>query len=157
MLETKRAVVTVQPEASHLVRWAHAASALPVVMGAVVLLGWMLDNEILKRGNPRAVAVNPAAAVTFIVLGVSLRLCQATMAGQYADQSVQRLRRWAQLGAAIVIFIGLLKLGGLIIGRESGIDRWLFHNKLDLGSGLPNRMAPQISGSFSFSRPMHLA
>src|SRR5258705_4261429 len=42
------------------------------VIATLVLTGWMLGIESLKRLAPRFVAMNPATAVCFLLLGASL-------------------------------------------------------------------------------------
>src|ERR1043166_10026550 len=48
-----------------------------IFFACLVLIGWALDLESCKRIVPGLIAMNPATAVTFIIVGASLWL-QAT-------------------------------------------------------------------------------
>jgi hypothetical protein len=82
----------------------HFLSIFVIGMGCLVLLGWQLDNPLLKTGfpgSPSTMKVN--TALCFVLAGISLRLVQS--------QHITRLRyRIAQGTALLVITIGLLTL-----------------------------------------------
>ncbi len=124
---------------------AHAtplAGGLAVLVGVLVLAGWSLDSEALKRILPGLVAMNPLAATAFILAGMAL----GVLADEHADP---RARRLAQVGAALVALIGLLKLVAVGGGPELGLDRLLFATKLAADpTQLPNRMAPNTALNF---------
>ncbi|HEY9282757.1 MAG TPA: GGDEF domain-containing protein [Pyrinomonadaceae bacterium] len=108
-------------------------------MGGLVLFGWALDVEALKRVFPRLVAMNPVTALALILLGLSLRLSGAEGSGR-------KTRLAAGLCAALAAAAGLLKLTEVVFGRAAGVDQLLFAGKLagDL-TGQPNRMAPNTA------------
>ncbi len=122
-----------------------------IIVGIIVLLGWALGIEQLKRGLPGLVAMNPTTAVAFMLAGFALWLLQ---------RSESRLpwRRLAQGCASIVATVGLLKLCALLGGPDARVDQWLFSSKLDptaFGNAtggthgtLPNRMAPNTALNF---------
>ena len=120
-------------------RW---AAATAIVVGCLVLAGWVSDVEFLKRVLPGLVAMNPATAVAFMLAGLALWLLQV-------EESRLPSRRAAQAGAGIVAMIGLLKLCALLGGPDVHMDQWLFPTKLaEAGSALPNRMAPNTALNF---------
>ena len=53
-------------------RFAAAAAFLVILIGSLVVLGWTLGLEWLKRVAPGLVAMNPMTAVLFLLLGVAL-------------------------------------------------------------------------------------
>jgi len=56
------------------VRGACGLAAAATLLGAVVLLGWVIGNDAITRVVPTLVAMQPATAVDFLLLGVSLLL-----------------------------------------------------------------------------------
>jgi hypothetical protein len=121
-----------------------AAGAIAIIVGCLVLVGWTLNIDVLKRILPGLVAMNPITAIAFILAGVSLLLLP--------DEDVdQRLRRIAQWCSSAVALIGLLKLIGVLWGWDTGIDQLLFPERLDLETDvtdIPNRMAPNTALNF---------
>lgn len=123
-------------------RVAQGASALAIVVGSAVLIGWWLDFDPVKRVLPGMVAMNPLTALAFIVAGVALRLLRA-------DPPDLRARRLAQGCGLVIALIGLLKLSDIVLGSELGLDQLLFREKLSAGgTGLPNQIAPNTALSF---------
>src|SRR5262245_19899340 len=55
-------------------RTARVAGLIPPLVGLVVLSGWAVDVEILKRIVPSPAASAPVTAVAFIFLGLSLTI-----------------------------------------------------------------------------------
>ena len=116
-----------------------AASTLVFVVSSLVLFGWALDVEALKRVFPRLVAMNPVTASAFILLGLSLWLSGA-------EDSGRKTRLVAGLCAALAAAVGLLKLTEVVFGWAAGVDQLLFASKLaDDVTGQPNRMAPNTA------------
>lgn len=119
--------------------FARVASAGVVLIPCVVLAGWLTDNEALKRIHPGFVAMNPLTAVLFIFAGVALWRLLSNQADQW--QAV------VQAVGGLMALAGLLALGSILLGR-SGVDQWLFHDKLGIGSKTPNRMSPTTAVDF---------
>ncbi|MEY2558325.1 MAG: hypothetical protein QOE34_1750 [Verrucomicrobiota bacterium] len=121
------------------------ASGFAIGIGLLVLAGWSLDIEALKRVVPGFVAMNPATAVLFILSGIALALALRSHSIAFAD--VMR-----KILGAIVLALAvseLLELTGL---WHSHVDEWLFSSKLwDSRNGLQNRMAPNTSFNFALT------
>lgn len=75
------------------------AGALAALTGGLVLVGWALDVEVLKRILPGLVAMNPVTALAFVLAGASLLLVGEGR-GIVAGRAL----------ALVVALVGLLKL-----------------------------------------------
>ena len=123
-----------------------SASLLPkmigfvaLAIGAFVLLGWLLNVELLKRLAPGLVAMNPVTALCFMLCGISLL-------GQSDGTMKNRNQQMAQLCALLVMGVGFAKLVSLALQTEVSVDRLLFVARLDSDiTGQPNRMAPNTA------------
>lgn len=122
-----------------VIKIALSASVLTMMIGGLVLCGWLFDIELFKRIFPKLVAMNPTTAVAFILLACSLWLSQK-------KDVAPGLLHVAELCAALVVLAGSLKLSQIIFGWPGGVDQLFFSDKLkaDL-TGLPNRMAPNTA------------
>ena len=128
---------------------ARAAGAAVILIGGLVLVGWLFDIETLKSIIPGMIAMNPGGtAVAFLLAGVSLWI-------QSAPAS-RRLRAVAMACAGGVVLWALLRLGGYLLAWDGGPDQLLFREKLaleDRRAGYPNRMAPEHGGGPPPGRP----
>lgn len=122
---------------------AKGAGLVSVLVGVAVLLGWLLDNALLKSIHPSLVAMKTNTALGFLLSGVALWL---------KDSSVPSLRqRIGQACAGIVVLLGLLTLVEYLGGGNLGIDQLLFEEPAGaIGTLAPNRMAPASALSFLF-------
>jgi hypothetical protein len=116
-----------------------AASITVAVVGCFVLLGWTFD--IMFRVFPALVAMKANAALAFVLSARSLWLL--------ARDSDNRLRRLAQLCAAMVILISLLTLAEYLLGRDLRIDKILFKDaSTGAAESQPRRMDPATAVMF---------
>jgi PAS domain S-box-containing protein len=120
--------------------------AAVVMIGAVVLLGWLADWEACKQVLPGMVAMNPVTAVCFILSGGSLWLLGGADAGLTGTWA----RRIARACAIVVALAGLLKFGGGLMGWDAPVDQLLFPGKLAAATDVPNRMALNTALNFLF-------
>lgn len=112
-----------------------------VLLGSLVLLGWVLREPTLVRIGPDWVAMVANTAACFVALGAVLLLSNASPAAV-------RVRR--SLGSAA----SLLALGVLVealFGVNLGLDWPRLHAWLDDGNQWPGRMAPNTSLGFLFA------
>lgn len=99
-------------------RIARTFAIIPIISGFSVIAGWALDVQVLKSILPGIVNMNPVTATTFIVAGTALSFVLASRAP---------FRRAAVACSALVMAIGLLRLGCYATGIDLGMDAWLFH------------------------------
>ncbi|MGN6643408.1 MAG: hypothetical protein ACTHKU_10470, partial [Verrucomicrobiota bacterium] len=55
-----------------LLRLSQQGSILVLLIGVVVLLGWILNIALLRGFSPRSIAMNPVTAILFIVSALAL-------------------------------------------------------------------------------------
>lgn len=121
--------------------YARIASILVMVVGSIVLMGWILDIPALKSILPIWVTMKANTAIAFILAGLSL-------------WSLQRSRTppqpLARLCAGLVLAIGLLTLLQYNTGINLGIDQLLFQEPANtVGTFAPGRMAANTAFSFT--------
>ncbi|MBA3579289.1 MAG: GGDEF domain-containing protein [Gemmatimonadaceae bacterium] len=116
--------------------WSTAAAFIVTTMGTVVLVGWVLGSETLKRVEPGLPAMNPATAIGFILSGFALALLRES------DLTPGR-RMAAQLLGMFVFTVGTAKIAGTMAGVDLGLDSILFRPDVIMThSGVADRMAP---------------
>ncbi len=110
-------------------------------VGIVVLLGWLLNSEVLEAIVPRAAAMKANTALAFVLLGTGLALAGSSTQGS----------RSGWLGTAMIVVaatIGLLTGIEYVAGINLGIDQLLFHGSRADPGGAPGRMAPLSAACF---------
>jgi len=125
---------------------AFAAALTAVVIGACVLIGWLINSESLKRIVADFIAMNPASAVAFIFGGASIALFLLPPGG--SGQKSRGIMLAGRLCALVVACIGLARLSSVLGGWDIGIDRWFFTAKLGEDPRFPNSMAPNAAFDF---------
>ncbi len=127
-----------------LKRFALLASAATILIGCLVIVGWQFDIESLKRIAPGMTAMNPGGtALLFVLTGISL--------WGYIVNTGPRVALLSHICAWCILFCALLLIAGILFGWHSGLDRFLFKEKLEqeaLLAGHPNRMAPNTAVAF---------
>ena len=121
--------------------YSRVASTAIIIISCLVLAGWVMDIEMLKRIFPGVVAMNPMTALNFILAGAAVWLLQST-------SPTLASRRVVHGFACFIAVIGLLRIIALTVGWDSGTDQLLFRSKLDLGPPPPNRIAPNTAFNF---------
>ena len=111
-----------------------ACTLLALFIGGAALLGWILDNEVLKRIRPSLVTMKANTAVCLILISASLLLLRNPLAPRWQ-------RRLGHVFAAVVAGIALVTLSEHLLHRDLGIDQLLFHESRDeAGLSFPGRM-----------------
>jgi signal transduction histidine kinase/CheY-like chemotaxis protein len=118
-------------------RFSRALSSLVALVGALVLIGWQLDVDLLKSVLPGRVAMNPLTALGLLLAAGSLRLLEEDPARS------ARVRRAAQVAAGGVLLIGIVTVIGYVLGGNVGLDQTMFRARLG-----DNRVAPNTAVSF---------
>lgn len=119
-------------------------ASLTFSIGFAVLLGWILDVEVLKRIHPSLVNMKANTAVCLMLVATAVFLSQ--------DSSVSTMkRRIAQVCAVIVALVGLITLSQHVFGWNVGLDQLLFYeSREEAGQSFPGRMGVAASLNFFF-------
>jgi len=112
-----------------------AAGVVAVGVGIVVLVGWLLQVEVLKSIAPGLVTVKFNTALAFVLLGIGVFFSARAREGYD--------RRVASLSLSGALVLVALVGSQYLTGRDLGIDQWLFHETPgQVGTIQPNRMSP---------------
>src|SRR5688500_17066689 len=122
-----------------------ATSVVVSIIASLALLGWQFDISLLKHPIPQLVSMNPMSAVALLLSGISLLLHTRTAEN----------KTWILTGkvlAAVVGTIGVLKIAATFSGLDTGIDRWLYEEKIGGGllENMPNSIAPNTALNLIF-------
>jgi PAS domain S-box-containing protein len=119
-----------------------AASGIALLVGLLVLAGWLFDIPVFQAVVPGLATMKPNTALAFILAGLSLQLLQRDR----TDQGTQRL---AQGSALTVALVGVLTLMEYLWGWNLGVDQLLFADALEgTGAGPAGRMSLTTALSF---------
>ncbi len=122
-------------------RLSKIAAGITMLVGSLVLLGWLLNITLLKTILPGIISIKANTALTFLSAGLALWLLQY-------KESDSRLK-FLRLGCSIfVTLIGLLTLVEYMFGWNWGIDQLLFRDASNLGAVYPGRMSPITALNF---------
>ena len=114
----------VDPRQARVARIAARAACVTVAgVGVLVLAGWALDVEPLKRVLPGRVPMNPVTAIGFVFAAASLWILCGIEAGPG-----WRSRQFANVLALVVILLGGQRLLGYVTNWQFVLDRALFHD-----------------------------
>ena len=112
------------------------------LVGALVLVGWVFDLEVLKRVVPGAVGMKFNSALAFLLCGAAVAIS--------AGSAPAPLRRLAWPLLIAVLAIGALSLAQELLSFDAGIDQLLFR---DAGGATrisrPGRMSPATAYCFA--------
>ena len=119
-----------------------AASALLVIVGSMVVAGWIFDIPALKSVSPDWVSMKANTAVCFVLTGLSLWCLRD-------EQASQRVRRLGHACAALVTLVALLTLGEHLLAVDFGIDQLLMQQPAATADpGMPGRMSSSTAFAF---------
>jgi PAS domain S-box-containing protein len=113
-----------------------AASLLAACIGALALVGWALDIEVLKSVVPGLVAMKANTAIGLVLSGAGMALVSWKEPGRWLRAGITAL-------AALVFSLGALTLAEYFFGWDLRIDQWLFREAPNtVWTSQPGRMAP---------------
>ncbi len=119
-----------------------AVAAWNMFFGSLVMLGWILDLDILKDGLPGFITVRFNTAVAIFVIG--LVFISHVSAG---NKPAKRIYETA--GALVVLLVSFLTLLEHSFGFDFGIDQFFYEQPLGLlDNGFPGRMGPNTGLCF---------
>lgn len=138
---TSYPVTNITPPLPHWVVQARLiAGATSILVGILVLLGWAIDNEILKSVIPGLVAMKANTAVVLVFLGVTVMLSEDATRPAVVERRLHRLIALACAG--FVVLFSALIASQYFLGRDFGVDQFFFTERANaIGTSAPGRMA----------------
>lgn len=116
-------------------RFPTLASLSALAIGAIVLVGWLLDIDVMKSIVPGAMTMRVMAAITILLMSLGLLIM--------ARPSVTMARPLAAAPILAGLVLGLLGASQYATGWDLGIDQALFREPLgQVGTVIPNRTSP---------------
>src|SRR5262245_45063381 len=129
--------------ARRLRRTANICAVAGAAIGATILAGWFLGNDLFKGGFVAGITAKTNTAIGLMLVGVGLLLLGPETRG--------RVRTIAGLTcAAVVMALGLLTLTEHLSGWNLRIDELVFREPAGLAAThSPNRMGPPAATMFA--------
>jgi PAS domain S-box-containing protein len=125
---------------SALTQLSQRLSLVPVLVGGLVILGWVFNLLWLTTLHPTAVSMKYNAAVGFEIAGLAL----------YMRHRSQRIGFGYRLAAVSLVLLGLLTLIEYSLSINLGIDEGLMRDLYALPTASAGRMAPNTAICFLF-------
>jgi two-component sensor histidine kinase len=119
---------------------ARAGADLTMLLGAVVLVGWLLDIPVMKSVVPGAASIKANAALCFILCGIALRIqVPGPTRGRWL---------WAVRGSTLLVAaVALATLAEYQLQIDLHMDQLVFRDGA-AGNHIPGRMAPNAAAGF---------
>ncbi len=116
---------------------ARLGGMLLVLLGILVLFGWLWNVELFTSVLPGRIAMKPNTAIGFLFLGIALFL--STKSNSTGSAKARSTQLWCAASAAVVVLVGLVTLCEYLFHANLGIDQLLFKDMVP--SPYPGRMA----------------
>jgi len=118
------------------------ASGIVIVVGFLVLVGWLFDISVLKSILPSLATMKANTALAFLLAGLSLWLASIKHENQWIDLIAKGC-------ATLTVLIGLLTVSEYVFSRDFGIDQLLFKDTPTPENAYPGRMSLVTALNFS--------
>jgi PAS domain S-box-containing protein len=129
---------------THAKRFSRAAAACVMLIGALVLAGWISGIEALKSAG-FAITMKANTSLLLLLAGFSLFIFNR-------DGNAGRARLAGMVCAVAIVLVGLLTLSQHLIGWDLRIDQLMFYEEPGaLATASPGRMGPVASSCFTMS------
>lgn len=120
--------------------FARAAALLSIAVGCTVLLGWVVNSDVLKGAIGTPITMKANAALAFVATGTALWL---------SLDPAKRLGHLRAIMAVLAAAIGGLTFLQHLLGWDLGIDQLLFTEPAgEPATASPGRVGPPASFSF---------
>jgi PAS domain S-box-containing protein len=118
-------------------------AGIVIALNSVILLGWILNFDILKHPIPDQFPVEPNTAIGFLLTGISLWLL--------TDRNTSASRRHvAKACAGVVAFLGMLTVSEHFFTVDLMVNHLFVKEAASaVGSSFLNRMAPNAAFNFT--------
>lgn len=109
---------------------------------ALVMTGWILHIETLKRIAPGLTSMNPLTAIALGLAACAMWCLKDGPASGHRRQLVLAC-------GSLVLLIGLTRLSDVFLGTTICPDQALFRSQLAIGQAFPSHIAPNAAVCFS--------
>lgn len=116
-------------------------SITPIALGMLTLVGWAIKVNYLRQGIASSVAMNPATAIGFVLLGLETFRVHAGIHDPL-------IKKTGHIALWVVIIAAAMKLSDLMLGTSFAIDQHFFASQLNFDQIHSNRMAPNTALCF---------
>jgi diguanylate cyclase (GGDEF)-like protein len=113
-------------------------ATIPFAIAAIVMGGWALGDDALKRVGLSSVAMNPVTSLGLLLICAGLFVRSHNGRAAFA------------LGTALIGVagcMGAIKLADVVFGTHFDVDAMLFATQLSAGYARPNQIAPNTAAS----------
>jgi PAS domain S-box-containing protein len=114
--------------------WERKAGIFSLLVGLIVLSGWLFNNPVLKSFLPGFPEMKANTALAFFFAGLSLCLSSPTSRQPWVEVAAKGC-------AGLTLLLSLLNLVQYSLGLDLGIDEFLFRDLLAPPNSYPGRMA----------------
>ncbi len=122
--------------------YCNASCLAAIVMGCLVLSGWIFHIERLKSALLGSMSIEASTSVGLVFLGMSLWLL-------LPDPPRRAYRYWGLFFAALATSLGAITVMEYLLGLDQGIDRLLFSREVGAAATyFPGRMSPITATTF---------
>ena len=119
------------------------ASTTSILIGLLVLVGWIFDISLLKTALPGLVSMKANTAIAFLLIGVSLN--------QLRRQNTGRWYSLARTTPIAVVLIAVAMLAPFALGCDPAIDGFPFRDdSLPANQANPAGRTAPLTGAVSF-------
>ncbi|MBP7556328.1 MAG: PAS domain S-box protein, partial [Chitinophagaceae bacterium] len=122
-------------------QWAHIHTWVILAIALLVLAGWVMDVEWLKKMGSPVASMNPTTACCFLLFGISFLFLRSGRASLVIP---------ARLVLGLLMLIAFSRIAALTAGIDAGIDTVLLNKKVMAENlpGRPSRMTFNTALSF---------
>ena len=127
---------------SRLKAYSKISGVVTIVIGSIVVCGWIFDIPLLKNLYPTFVSMKANTAIAIMLAGVSLLLFHSPRKSPFTAMT-------GSFSSAFVAAIGLLTFIEYVGGWNFGLDQLFFKETIGtVGTYVPGRMA--LNTAFCF-------
>ncbi|HEX7890600.1 MAG TPA: ATP-binding protein [Ramlibacter sp.] len=123
-----------------------ACGAFSLLVGLLVLFGWIFDVPGLRSVLPGAVEMKANTAVALVLSGMALLLHAAREGGRMREGR----RGFAQALGVMVAVLGVATAAQYVFGVDLGIDESLVRDNANAYNRIKGRMSPYSAAAFAF-------
>ena len=124
-----------------LLRLSRRASVAIILVGSLVLIGWLFHVQVLKSAGPTLIAMNPLTAILFILSGAALF--------RAGEKGRKRPDKVVLICAVVILLGGAMKVAECVFNFDLNFDQLFFRREVNSpGPFGPNEITMNTALSF---------